>query len=95
MISVRRQFPRNSKIISAVRPAAIKPPISTLLSEALTNTDWSKIALMSTPAGISRLMSGSASRTPSITARVETPPVLRTVIRAPGRPSTLTALVWT
>src|ERR1700731_500552 len=94
MISVNRQLPRNSRIIVAVNPAAIIPPISTLLSDALTKIDWSKIALMLTPLGISRLTSGNASLTPSITASVETPPVLRTVINAPGRPSTLTELVW-
>ena len=30
MMSVRRQLPRNSRIIIAVNPAAISPPISTL-----------------------------------------------------------------
>ena len=39
MISVSRQLPRNSRIISAVSPAAMAPPMSTLLSAALTNTD--------------------------------------------------------
>jgi len=34
MISVNRQLPRNSRIIVAVNPAAIIPPISTLFSEA-------------------------------------------------------------
>ena len=36
MISVSRQLPRNSRIISAVSPAAISPPISTLFKAALT-----------------------------------------------------------
>ena len=35
MISVSRQLPRNSRIISAVSPAAISPPISTLLKRRL------------------------------------------------------------
>ena len=39
MMTVRRQLPRNSRIISAVRPAAIAPPISTLFSAALTKID--------------------------------------------------------
>ncbi len=39
MISVSRQLPRNSRIISAVRPAAMRPPIMTLLSAALTKID--------------------------------------------------------
>ncbi len=40
-------------------------------------------------------MSGSASRMPSITARVETPPLFLMVIKAPGLPSTDTELVCT
>ena len=51
MISVSRQLPRNSRIISAVSPAAIRPPIFTLLSEALTKIDWSKIGLIFTARG--------------------------------------------
>ena len=51
MISVRRQLPRKSRIISAVSPAAIRPPITTLFSAALTKTDWSKSGLIDTPAG--------------------------------------------
>ena len=86
MISVSRQLPRNSRIISAVSPAAIIPPMSTLLRAALTKIDWSKIGLIVTPVGRSRSMSGKASLMPLMTARVETPPVLRTVIRLPGRP---------
>lgn len=39
MISVSRQLPRNKRIIKAVRPAAIAPPITTLLSAALTKID--------------------------------------------------------
>jgi len=39
MIIVRRQLPRNSRIIKAVRPAAISPPIFTLESAALTKID--------------------------------------------------------
>ena len=39
MINVNRQLPRNSRIIKAVRPAAISPPISTLLRAALTKMD--------------------------------------------------------
>jgi len=39
IITVRRQLPRNSMIMSAVSPAAMAPPISTLSSAALTNSD--------------------------------------------------------
>ncbi len=95
MISVSRALPRNSRIISAVSAAAISPPITTLLSAALTKTDWSKIAFIETPGGNTFSISGSASFTPSITASVDTPPVLRIVISAPGLPSTETELVCT
>ena len=95
MMSVNRQLPRNNKIMSAVRPAAIAPPMTTLLSAAFTNNDWSKMALMVTPAGMTFRMSSNASRTPSITASVETPPVLRIVMSAPGVPLTDTELVCT
>ena len=40
-------------------------------------------------------MSSIAARTPSMTASVETPPVLRIVIKAPGVPLTETEFVWT
>ena len=39
MISVLRQLPRNSRIISAVRHAAISASRSTPLIEARTNSD--------------------------------------------------------
>ena len=40
-------------------------------------------------------MSFSAARTPSMTARVDTPPVLRITMSAPGVPFTDTELVCT
>ena len=39
MITVRRALPMKSRIISAVSPAAMHPPMITLLSAARTNTD--------------------------------------------------------
>ncbi len=36
---IKRQLPRNMRIIRAVNPGAIKPAMSTLLSTALTKTD--------------------------------------------------------
>ena len=39
MISVLRQLPRNSRIISAVRAAAMSPSAATPCTAALTNTD--------------------------------------------------------
>ncbi len=64
MISVSRQLPRNSRIISAVSAAAMRPPILTLDSAALTKIDWSKIGLITTPRGMTLRMSVSAARTP-------------------------------
>ena len=95
MMRVRRQLPRNMRIMSAVRPAAIRPPSSTLSSAALMNTDWSNSAWMLTPAGSMWRISGSAARMPAMTASVETPPVLRMLMSAPGTPSTATELVCT
>ena len=39
MINVSRQLPRNSRIINAVSPAAISPPMITLFKAALTKMD--------------------------------------------------------
>ena len=41
-INVLRQLPRKSRIINAVSAAAIAPSLMTLLTDALTNTDWSE-----------------------------------------------------
>ena len=95
MISDRRMLPRNRMMTSAVSPAAMQALNSTLLSAALTNTDWSNSALTITPLGSTFSMSFSAARTPSITASVDTPPVLRITMSAPGVPLTETELVCT
>ena len=44
MISVERQLPRNSRIISPVSAAAITPSRITPETASLTNTDWSPTA---------------------------------------------------
>ena len=41
MISVLRQLPKKSKIMRAVRQAAIRASRITPLTAALTKTDWS------------------------------------------------------
>jgi hypothetical protein len=41
MITVERQLPRNSRIITLVRAAAITPSLMTPLMAPFTNTDWS------------------------------------------------------
>ncbi len=49
--SVERQEPRNTRIMSAVRPAAIAPSRKTLSMALLTKTDWSKSSWMFIPGG--------------------------------------------
>src|ERR1700722_8915073 len=93
MITDRRTLPRNMMITSAVRPAAMQALRSTLFSAPFTNTDWSNKGLTVTSLGNTFLMSSRAARTPSITASVDTPPVLRIVISAPGVPLTDTEFV--
>ena len=48
---VDRHDPRNSRIISAVSPAAIAPSRSTPSTDCLTNTDWSNSSLICMPGG--------------------------------------------
>ena len=45
-ISVLRQLPRNSRIIRAVRPAAIAASFTTPWTLARTKTDWSNIGVI-------------------------------------------------
>ena len=46
MISVLRQLPRKSRIISPVRQAAIVASFTTPLIEARTKSDWSAIGVI-------------------------------------------------
>ena len=93
MITDSRTLPRNMMMTRAVNPAAMHALKTTLLSAAFTNSDWSNRALMVTSFGRTFLISVRAARTPSMTARVDTPPVFRIVIRAPGVPLTDTEFV--
>ena len=63
MISVLRQLPRNSRIISAVRQAAITASRTTPLIDARTNSDWSASGLISSSGGSAGLDRGSAALT--------------------------------
>ncbi len=69
--NVLRQLPRKSRIISAVRQAAIKPSFSTPLMEARTKSDWSKSSERSRDGGRVALISGSAVFTRFTMSRVE------------------------
>ena len=48
---VLRQLPRKSRIINAVRPAAITPSRKTPLIDARTKIDWSKSCVSSSSFG--------------------------------------------
>ena len=61
MISVLRQLPRKSRIISAVRHAAISASRSTPLIDARTNSDWSASGLISSSGGRLGLRSRGSS----------------------------------
>ena len=95
MIKDSLTLPRNKMMTIAVSAAAIHALISTLFSAALTNTDWSNNAFTVTSAGSTFFMSTNAARTPSMTASVDTPPVLRMTMSAPGVPLTETEFVCT
>ena len=70
-ITVLRQSPRNSRIISETRIEEMIASRTTLVTAARTNTDWSKSSLSSMPLGAAAWISGSMARVASTTARVE------------------------
>ena len=78
MISVLRQLPRNSRIISAVRHAAITASRTTSATAALTKIDWSAIALMWSCGGIVCSTRGNSARMSSTTLIVDALPAFRT-----------------
>ena len=92
-ISVDRHEPRNSRIISAVRPAAIAPSRTTPLTAAPTNSDWSASGTIWVPAGSEASSLGSRCFAPSTIARVEVAPFLSTLSITERCPSTWTTLV--
>jgi hypothetical protein len=74
MINVDRQLPRNSRIISPVRAAAMAPSRITPDTASLTNTDWSPTAWSDRLFGSDSLIFGNSFLTPLITSRVEAEP---------------------
>ncbi len=74
--SVDRHEPRKTRIISAVRPAAIAPSRSTPLIDETTRTDWSNSSLMLRPDGAAARATCSACLTALTTASVEALPFL-------------------
>ena len=93
MISVLRQLPRKSRIISAVRQAAMMASRTTPWIEARTNSDWSASGLISSSGGSPAAMRGSVSLTRAMMSSVDAEPVLITESSAARWPSTRTMLV--
>ncbi len=84
--TVDRHEPRNNRIISAVRPAAIAPSRSTPCTDCLTNTDWSNSSLICMPAGAAARAVCSALWTALTTLTVEALPFLMMLSSTERRP---------
>ncbi len=95
MISVLRQLPRKSRIISAVSAAAITASRTTPEIAARTKTDWSASGVIFSSGGTRVATRGSILRISETTFSVEALPAFRTLISTPRWPSLRTALVWT
>ena len=95
MISVSRQLPRNSRIISAVSAGRHQAAHDDAVQGGLDEDRLIEDGVRVTPAGSRLRSSGRTLLAPSITASVELPPLLRTTIRTPGEPFRVTALVCT
>ena len=93
-ISVLRQEPRNSRIMSAVRQPAIAPSWTNPVTAARTKTLWSNRKSTFRLDGRPARIVGISWRTWSTTVRVEALPLLRIGRRAECRPSRRTRFVW-
>ena len=93
MINVLRQLPRNSRIISAVRHAAITASRTTSATAAFTKIDWSPIGLTRSCGGSVCSTRGSSARMSLTTLIVDALPAFRTVTNTPRWPSCRTMLV--
>ena len=93
MISVLRQLPRNSRIISAVSAAAITASWITPSTAAWTNTDWSSAVWTSSSEGRPARMRGSSSFTRRTMSSVDALPYLRMVSSTARWPSRRTMLI--
>ena len=93
MISVLRQLPRNSRIISAVRHAAITASRITPATAALTKIDWSASGLIFSCGGSVCATRGSSARMSLTTSIVEALPAFRMLTSTPRWPSWRTMLV--
>ena len=87
MMQVLRQLPRNSRIIAAVRQAAISASWITPEMAAVTNSDWSNSGVIFRSTGRVWATLGSSSRSERTTSSVEAPPFFSTEISTPRWPS--------
>ncbi len=93
MISVLRQLPRKSRIISPVRHAAMRASLMTPLMEARTKRDWSATGVIVRFGGSESFVSAIVSRTRLMMSSVDAAPVFRMVSSDARCPSTRTMLV--
>jgi len=85
MMSVLRQLPRNSRIIAAVRQAAITASRMTPLTAARTKIDWSARGWTLSSGGRVGITRGSMARMPPTTSRVDAErPVFKIVTSVPA-----------
>ena len=87
MMSVLLQEPRKSRIISAVKAAAITPSRTTPLTAACTKSDWSANCFTCTSLVTVFRMFAMPALTPAATERVDALPFLKTlssVLRTPS-----------
>ena len=93
MITVLRQLPRKSRIISPVRQAAMIASRTTPLIDARTKIDWSPSGRTLSSGGSPAAVRATCRRTRAMMSSVEAAPVLRIVRSAARWPSTRTMLV--
>src|ERR1700690_4170707 len=81
MMTVERQLPRNTRIMMAVRQAAMIDSRMTPLMAPRTKIDWSESALIFNCGGNWPFMLTSTLCTPLMMSSVEDEPVFNTLIR--------------
>ena len=93
MMTVLRQLPRNSKIMTAVRQAAISASRTTPVMAPRTKTDWSPKRRICRSCGSVLFTYGKSCLIAAMMFNVEALPIFWIVIRVDRRPSTRTILV--
>ena len=87
MMTVLRQEPMKTRIINAVRAAAIAASFTTPLIAARTKMDWSANSLTTSSGGVPASTRGKAAFTRAITSSVEAEPLRSMVSNVPRTPS--------